>query len=56
MDRLMELEQALLLAESALDRAEASHATGDMTFRMYLQHRDRVEDIEDRISKLLISN
>ena len=54
-DRLIELETALTYAEAALKVAEASHASGDITFRMYKKHEDHVQTIKDKIklNKLL---
>lgn len=52
LNRMSQLEAALNYAEEELIRADFNYSSGDITFRMYLMHRKRVEDIEEEISKM----
>lgn len=50
--RKQELRSALVFAEREVTRADALVASGDMTFRMYLEFKDRVADINDEIDAI----
>lgn len=50
--RIIELEQGLEYAEKALERADANYCTGSITFRTYLNYRERVEEIEAEIKEM----
>lgn len=49
LSRMSELELAQEYANDALEQADKNYAAGDISFRTYLNHRDKVEEIEAEI-------